>query len=195
MQLRIEVLKSQLQPHFLFNTLNAISVMMYEDVKGADRMIQRLSALLRVSIAILGKDEVPLATELAFVSTYLEIERVRFGERLSACMETDPNALNALVPALFLQPIVENCVRHGLAGKPQDGLIVIAARVCADRLILEVLDNGGGLPKSPLLQEGVGLGNSRKRLQQLYPRNHLFTVAPNTPCGVIVRADIPFHCQ
>lgn len=190
-QLQLEVLKSQLQPHFLFNTLHTIAAMMHEDVKGADRMISRLSELLRLTLANIGRHEVRLAEELDFVRAYLEIERVRFAERLATRIEVTPEALDALVPALFLQPLVENCVKHGLAPPRHDGVITISAARNDDRLTLVVTDNGRGLPAT--LREGVGIANSRKRLEQLYPHDHAFRLAPGASSGVTVTAEIPFH--
>ncbi|HEY6642380.1 sensor histidine kinase [Povalibacter sp.] len=192
-QLQLEVLKSQLQPHFLFNTLHTISAMMHEDVKGADRMISRLSELLRLTLANIGRQEVRLAEELDFVRAYLEIERVRFGERLTAHILVPPPALDALVPALFLQPLVENCVKHGLAPPRENGIIAISAQRLGSRLILTVTDNGCGLPSAAGLREGVGIANSRKRLEQLYPRNNAFRLEARSPSGATVTAEIPFH--
>ena len=192
-QLQLEVLRSQLQPHFLFNTLHTISAMMHEDVKGADRMVSRLSELLRLTLANIGRHEVRLAEELDFVRAYLEIERVRFGERLATEIAVTPEALDALVPALFLQPLVENCVKHGLAPPRTNGVITISAARTGDRLMLVVTDNGCGLPPAGTLREGVGLTNSRKRLEQLYPQNHTFRLEAGVPSGVTVAADIPFR--
>ena len=190
-QLRLELLKAQLHPHFLFNTLHTISAMMHEDVKGADRMIRRLSELLRLTLENIGKNVVTLAEELEFVRLYLEIQRERFGERLATRVEVSADTRTALVPALFLQPLVENCLKHGLAGQP-DGQIMIRATREADRLLLSVSDNGCGLPRAPL-REGVGLSNTRHRLQQLYRTNHSFSVRGKTGAGVEVVADIPFQ--
>jgi two-component system LytT family sensor kinase len=165
---------------------------MHEDLKGADRMISRLSELLRITLANIGKQQVTLAEELDFVHTYLEIERVRFGERLATETDVAPELLEALVPALFLQPLVENCVRHGLS-QQEDGLILIRAVQRDDRLVLTISDNGRGLPGSRPLREGLGLANTRKRLQHLYPQDHGFTVEAGAPSGVVVTAEIPFH--
>jgi two-component system, LytTR family, sensor kinase len=192
-QLQLEILKSQLQPHFLFNTLHTISAMMHEDVKGADRMISRLSELLRLTLANIGRQEVRLAEEIDFVRAYLEIERERFGERLATRIAVSPEALDAMVPALFLQPLVENCVKHGLAPPRENGLIEISAERVDTRLILTVTDNGCGLPPADGLCEGVGITNSRKRLEQLYPRDHAFRLQARSPAGVTVTAEIPFH--
>jgi two-component system LytT family sensor kinase len=186
-QLQLEVLKAQLQPHFLFNTLNTIAAMVHEDVRAADRMIQRLSDLLRMTLAYIGKDEITLAEELEFLRTYLEVERVRFGDRLSSSIDVSSEALGAMVPALFLQPLVENSIRHG-----QARLIRIGAVCSGSKLLITVIDDGKGLPGDRPPREGVGLSNTRKRLQQLYPENHAFHIGPRKPAGVEVTAEIPY---
>jgi len=192
-QLQLEVLKAQLQPHFLFNTLNTIAAMVHEDVRAADRMIQRLSDLLRMTLANIGKDEITLAEELEFLRTYLEVERVRFGDRLSSSIDVSSEALPALVPASFLQPLVENCIRHGLSTHQHDGLIRIGAVRNGSRLLISIVDNGAGLPSSGPPREGVGLSNTRKRLQQLYPEDHAFSIESRKSGGVAVTAEIPFR--
>jgi two-component system, LytTR family, sensor kinase len=194
-QLQLEVLKAQLQPHFLFNTLNTIAAMVHEDVRAADRMIQRLGDLLRMTLANIGKDEIALADEIEFLRAYLEVERVRFGERLSSSIDVSAEAMSAMVPALFLQPLVENSIRHGLAARQHDGLIRIGAVRSGDWLLITVVDNGAGLAGSRPPREGVGLSNTRKRLQQLYPEDHAFSIAPGESGGVVVSAKIPFRTE
>jgi two-component system, LytTR family, sensor kinase len=191
-QLQLEALKAQLQPHFLFNTLHTISAMMHVDVKGADRMISRLSELLRLTLASIGRQEVRLVDEVAFVRAYLDIERVRFGERLTTQFDLAPEALDALVPVLFLQPLVENCIRHGLA-TAANGLIVIRAERRDKRLFLTVTDNGRGLPPAAHIREGVGVATTRKRLEQLYPQDNSFGMYTHASGGVVVTTEIPFH--
>lgn len=190
--LRLELLRAQLQPHFLFNTLHTISAMMHQDVSRADRMVNRLSEMLRLTLVNIGAREVRLAEEIDFVQLYLEIERERFGERLATTVEASLDTLDALVPAMFLQPLVENCVRHGLSAQESDATIVIRATRVDDRLVLSVLDNGRGLKESPV-REHLGLSITRKRLQQLYPSQHTFEIAPRDPHGVVVTADIPYR--
>lgn len=192
-RLHLELLKTQLQPHFLFNTLHTISAMMHEDVRAADRMISRLSELLRMMLANIGRDEVRLSEELEFLRLYLGIERVRFGERLAVEIDAEPETLDAFVPPLFLQPLVENCIRHGFALRPRDALIVIKAHRQEDRLMLSVKDNGRGVPYSGPVREGLGISISRKRLQQLYPERHAFEIKPVLPTGLEVTAVIPFQ--
>jgi two-component system, LytTR family, sensor kinase len=192
-QLQLEVLKAQLQPHFLFNTLNTIAAMVHEDARAADRMIQRLSGLLRMTLANIGKDEITLAEEIEFLRTYLEIERVRFGDRVFSSIDVSAEAMDAMVPALFLQPLVENSIRHGLAAHRHDGLVRIGAVRKGERLLLSVVDNGEGMPGAQPPREGVGLSNTRKRLQQLYPENHTFSITSRKSGGVEVTAEIPFQ--
>jgi two-component system LytT family sensor kinase len=190
-RLSLEMLKAQMQPHFLFNTLHTLSAMMHVDVKRADRMLSRLSSLLRMTLGNIGRQEVRLAEEIAFVEAYLDIERERFGERLEMRIEVAHETLDALVPAMFLQPLVENSVRHGFAAPADDGAISIGAIREGPRLVLTVADNGRGLPAVP--REGVGITNSRARLKQLFGEDQRFEIAARAPRGVLVTAVIPFH--
>ena len=192
-QLQLSLLKSQLQPHFLFNTLHTISAMMHVDVNGADTMISRLSELLRVTLANIGKDESTLAEELDFIRTYLDIERVRFGERLETQIDAPADTLDALVPTMVLQPLVENCVRHGISLRMQDGRIAIQARREENRLVLTVKDNGVGLVPTASPRQGLGISNTRARLEQLYPQDHVFSLQTGAQAGVEVTVNIPFH--
>jgi sensor histidine kinase YesM len=162
---QLEVLKMQLQPHFLFNTLHAISTLMYRDVEGADRMVSRLSDFLRLTLDSAGVQEVALRREMEYLDKYLEIEQVRFGDRLVVGRAIDPEALDLLVPNLVLQPLVENAVRHGIAPRAAGGRIQVTAHVQGGSLAIEVLDDGDGAAD---IREGVGLSNTRARLDQLY---------------------------
>ena len=191
-RLSLEMLKAQMQPHFLFNSLHTISAMMHVDVKRADRMLSRLSLLLRMTLGNIGRQEVRLADEIAFVEAYLDIERERFGERLELRIEVAHEALDALVPALFLQPLVENSVRHGFASPAEDGKISIGAARDGERLVLTIADNGRGLAGVPP-REGVGITNTRARLRQLYGEDHGFSLESRVPQGVLVSIAIPFH--
>jgi two-component system, LytTR family, sensor kinase len=190
--LRLELLRAQLQPHFLFNTLHTISAMVHQDAARADQMINRLSQMLRLTLDTIGAREVRLSDELHFVQVYLDIERERFGERLATTIEASEEALDALVPAMVLQPLVENCIRHGLGAQPSDAAITIRAARIGDRFVLSVLDNGSGLKTEPA-EEGIGLSITRKRLDELYPDRHTFTIAHNEPRGVIATLEIPFR--
>jgi hypothetical protein len=192
-RLQLNALKAQLQPHFLFNALHTVAAMMHQDVPRADRMIGRLSELLRLTIAGIDRHEVPLTEELRVLDLYLDIERERFGKRLEVSMNVDPEALDALVPAFVLQPLVENCVRHGFGGYQDDALIEIRAARADNLLTLQILDNGRGLPGSRPLREGVGLTNTRQRLQQLYGPEQTFDIGARPSIGVAVTVKIPFH--
>ncbi len=188
---QLQVLKMQLHPHFLFNTLNAISSLMHQNVELADRMLARLGDLLRTTLESANQQEVSLKQELDFIRPYLEIEQARIGARLSVHMDIEPAALDARVPNLILQPLVENAVRHGIAPRPGPGKIEISARREADRLRLQVHDDGAGLATTAKFKEGVGLSNTRARLQQLYGSNHSFELANGD--GLTVRVTVPFR--
>jgi sensor histidine kinase YesM len=164
---QLQALKMQLQPHFLFNTLHAISALVHKDAEAADRMITRLAEFLRITLDSVGVQEVPLKTELESLDKYLDIEQVRFGSRLSVERSIAPETLDLLVPNLILQPLVENAVRHGIAPRAAGGRIEIRARREAGRLLIEIADDGPGRSDG-LLREGVGLTNTRARLRQLY---------------------------
>jgi two-component system, LytTR family, sensor kinase len=186
----------QLNPHFLFNTLHAISALMHKDVEAADCMIARLSDLLRYALESTDAQEVPLKQELAFLERYLEIEQTRFGDRLVVRKQIDPLALEALVPTLILQPLVENAIRHGIEPHARRGEIRLSARRDAGMLHLEVRDNGGGLITangSP--EEGVGLSNTRARLAELYGDRHRFEFRNADQGGLIVHLVIPCRLE
>lgn len=190
---RLEVLKTQLHPHFLFNTLNAISALMHRDVDAADRMIALLSDLLRLSLDQDSRHQVPLKDELSFLDRYLKIEKIRFRDRLRVEMDIEDECLSAQVPRLILQPLVENSVRHGLAMLSSAGRLGVRARRKGDRLVVSVFDDGPGLPKSGAPErEGVGLANTRARLQQIYGGQHEFALI-NLDRGLEVRLEIPFE--
>jgi len=193
-RLSLEMLKAQMQPHFLFNSLHTISAMMHVDVRRADRMLSRLSSLLRMTLGNIGRQEVRLAEEIAYVEAYLDIERERFGERLELRIEVAHEALDALVPALFLQPLVENSIRHGFAAPAEDGIISIGAARDGDRLVLTVADNGRGLSGNEP-RAGVGITNTRARLGQLYGVEHGFSIGEPASGGVLVTVVIPFHTR
>jgi two-component sensor histidine kinase len=194
-QTQLQMLKMQLQPHFLFNTLNAISALMHQDVELADQMLVRLAQLLRATLESSGSQEVPLKQELEFVELYLEIEQARFGPRLVVNLVADAETMDAAVPNLILQPLVENAVRHGVAPRPETGHIDIRARRENGRLRVEIMDDGPGMPGGPSAQkrEGVGLSNARARLQQMYGDAHQFTLANRAGGGLIVTLCVPFR--
>jgi two-component sensor histidine kinase len=193
---RLQLLQMQLHPHFLFNTLHAISELVHEDPETADRMITALSDLLRDSLVSGDVQEVPLDRELSLLDRYLEIQRARFGDRLKVEVDVDPGLRNARVPHLVLQPVVENAVRHGLGTRSQEGRIRIEARAEeAGVLLLRVSDNGRGLHESAVMTEGVGLGNTRARLQQLYGTAHRVDIRDAPDGGVVVTLAIPLRVE
>ena len=196
-QAQLDALRMQLHPHFLFNTLNSISVLMAEDVQQARRMLTRLSDLLRASLENKGAHEVTLKEELEFLESYLEIEQTRFQDRLTVRMEIDPKALDARVPNLILQPLVENAIRHGIAPRAAAGLVEIRARRDNGMVQLEVSDNGAGLgaTSQESLMKGIGLSNTRARLNQLYGAAHRFELHNGEGKGLTVTIAIPFHSQ
>jgi two-component system, LytTR family, sensor kinase len=189
-QSQLQMLRMQLQPHFLFNTLHSISALMHKDVRRADTMIAALSDLLRMSLQNIGAQEVALQSELDFLQRYLEIMRVRFGERLRVVMTVDPEVRDARVPNLFLQPLVENSFRHGF-GDLGEGSIEITVRRDGDMLRCDVVDNGRGLRAGH--KEGVGLASTRQRLSHLYGDQHSFSLRGAPGAGVHVAMAIPFH--
>ncbi len=179
---RLQALLRQLKPHFLFNTLNGIASLMHSDVDAADRMLVRLSELLRLTMHHPGQPLTKLREEIAFIEKYLEIERIRFRDRLTVAITVDPAALDIDVPSLILQPLVENAIRHGLEPQARPGHLEITVRRETNNLILIVRDNGAGQPSGGFTREGIGLGNTRARLRELYGERHTFTLA-NHPAG------------
>jgi sensor histidine kinase YesM len=188
---KLEALQMQLNPHFLFNTLHGISALMHKDVDMADRILSRLSDLLRRTLENTGTQEVPLKQELDFLERYLEIERTRFGDRLTVRMHIDPDTLEAQVPNLVLQPLVENAIRHGIEPHAKPGIIELRAQRKNGMLHLQVQDNGAGLAGGQPLEEGIGLSNTRARLQQLYGSAHQFQLRNLTSGGLVVSITIP----
>jgi two-component system LytT family sensor kinase len=202
---QLAMLKLQLQPHFLFNTLNAISALMHKNVYSAQDMLTRLSDLLRLSLDNLAVQEVPLKTEIEFVRNYLHIEQVRFQDRLTVTMDIDPETLDAMVPNMFLQPLVENSIRHGIARSSGPGTIRIESKHGNGSVRITVRDNGPGLPATNnghtngngngngngRAKCGLGLANTRARLQQLYGDGHRLEIANAPGGGVLVTLDLP----
>jgi two-component system, LytTR family, sensor kinase len=191
---RLQVLKMQLHPHFLFNTLNAISELIYKDRESAERMIGDLSDLLRMSFEKLEVQEISLKQELEFLRKYLEIEQMRFHDRLRVEMEISPDTLDACVPNMILQPLVENAIKHGIAPRSTGGKIQIGAARHNGSLELSVSDNGIGVPFNDVenLSEGVGLSNTRRRLRHLYGDRHKFALSTAEASGLSVNLTIPF---
>lgn len=194
MEARLKTLQAELHPHFLFNTLHAISTLVHSNPEAADRMISRLSDLLRLTFDRTGAARVPLQEELEFLQKYLEIEQTRFLDRLTVQYDIAPATLDAEVPRLILQPIVENAIKHGVSPRSGPGLVRIASRVDGDRLWLEVRDNGVGLSGNARTQfrSGVGLANTRDRLECLYGEAHTLEFSEGDG-GLTVRIALPLQ--
>jgi signal transduction histidine kinase len=193
---QLQFLGLQLQPHFLFNCLNAISELAHEAPSAAERMLRQLHTLLRLSLERAGQDEVTLDEELASLDPYFDIQRARFSEWLSVELEIEPGARLALVPHLILQPLVENAIRHGLAVRSAPGTVGVRAWVADARLHLEVCDNGVGLaPTRTSFRPGIGLKNAKNRLTQLYGDDHRFELRSGEDGGTVVALDIPYRSR
>lgn len=194
-QAQLLTLQSQLQPHFLFNALNTISAVIYEDVQTADAMIARLSNFLRHLLNTPEAQEVPLQEELNFLNLYLDIMRPRFEERLNVEFEVESAAQHALVPKLILQPLVENSIKY--AADPISGAVKIAVGASRQNgdLLLHVKDNGPGLQaaQAAILTKGFGLSNTIERLKHLYGDRHEFTLRNGEPGGLLIQVKVPFH--
>lgn len=191
---QLRTLQSQLQPHFLFNTLHAISALMHIDVEEADRMLSRLGGLLRVTLDHAGQQEVSLKDELDFLERYLQIEQTRFRDRLTVKFEIAPETRVALVPWMLLQPLVENAIKHGISPRSGPGVVEVHARRERDRLVLEVLDDGVGLSHDGMaaLQAGIGVSTTRARLEHLFGRDYQFEFHHQLR-GVKVRVVLPWR--
>ena len=190
---QLHFLELQLQPHFLFNSLNVIQELAHESPNAAERMLRRLHALLARSLERSGQDEHSMAEELAALEPYLDIQRTRF-DWLAVGIHVNADTRSAMVPHLILQPLVENAIRHGLAVRQGPGHIEVFAERRGDRLVMQVRDDGVGLPDKPNPgRGGIGLRNANERLRQLYGKNHRFELRPREHGGVVVEIDIPFR--
>ena len=192
----LQMLKMQLEPHFLFNTLNAISALLHSEPEKADRMVGLLGDLLRSSLRESSGQEATLADELELLRHYLEIEEVRFGKRLVVAVQAEPEALAAAVPTMMLQPIVENCIRHGLDSRSGTLTIEVTAREQArTRLEIRVLDDGPGFqePVADALSRGIGLSNTSARLQSLYGPHQELELGNRAGGGASVTISIPLR--
>lgn len=194
-QSRLNALESQLHPHFLFNTLNTLSTLILKnDNKEAGRMLELLRNFLRTTIYENEKQQISFEEEMRFINYYLEIEKVRFKDKLEVREELDPDTLNASVPNFLLQPIVENAIHHGIARKITSGLIKISAKKEDRHLSISIEDNGPGIQKFSIgkKKDGVGLKITRQRLQQLFGHNQIFELAESQLGGLKVNLIIPF---
>ena len=195
-QAQLKMLRYQLNPHFLFNTLNAISTLILDGANDtANLTVSRLSDFLRYTLDNDPMKRVSLGSELGALDLYLEIEKVRFGERLVVQKEVEPRALEALVPSLILQPLIENAIKYAINPSEDGGTLKISANVHNGILLLQLADNGPGLGNGDSSKKscGVGLRNTRERLQQAYGDAQAFTLAPNDPRGLVITINIPFE--
>jgi signal transduction histidine kinase len=194
-QAQLDALRSQIHPHFLFNTLHSISTLMHRDVDAADTMLTRLSDLLRLTMKHRGNNEITLRDELALVDNYIEIMRVRFGDRLTVRERIDPDTLDALVPQFILQPLVENAFDHGISRTPGAGSIEIHAAGREGKLELSVSDDGNGVNGSSMLgkKHGIGLTNTQLRLEQLYGSAQSMSLEKLPERGTRVTVALPWH--
>lgn len=193
---RLTTLRQQLDPHFLFNTLNSVSAYLERDPRRARLMLEQLGELLRMTLEWASEQETPLARELAFVDRYAQLQLVRFGDRLNIDVDVESDALDAAVPTFILQPLVENAIRHGVSKLTGPGRIELVGRRVDDELHLSVSDNGPGLPPdwTPEGSGGIGLANTRERLEHLYgPGQYRFTIAPRPAGGVRAEIVVPYR--
>jgi signal transduction histidine kinase len=202
-QAQLEMLKMQLHPHFLFNTLHAISTLIHKDPDAADEMVAQLSDLLRMTLATIGVQEVTLQQELEFLARYLEIQKTRFQDRLEVILDIPPETLDVRVPNQVLQPIVENAIRHGIDARSGQGVIEIRARATDHMLELTVRDDGPGLrsevkldaqpDNAPREGRGIGLANTRARLRELYGPASTLHLGNHPDGGAIVTLSLPLR--
>jgi len=191
-QAQVQAIKMQVQPHFLFNTLHAINVLIRQDPATATRMVTQLGDLLRHTLSRATVTEVPLRSELEILTLYFEIERVRFRDRLSVVVDAAPDTLDALVPDLVLQPLAENAIKHGIAQSMEPGTVTVRAYRRGERLVLEIHDTGVG-PPSDGGAERIGLTTVRTRLERLYGDEHALTVERGEHGGCVARIRLPFR--
>jgi LytS/YehU family sensor histidine kinase len=192
-QTRLRAIEAQLNPHFFFNTLQAISVLALAGEKTAvAEMLGRLSNLLRVMFDKRRPAQIALAAELEFINSYLDIHRLSFDDRLQVVQEIQPETLNAIVPAMLLQPLVENSIVHGLSVKPGHGVIRIGARKTKNHLVIEVEDSGPGFPNSAPSRRGVGLSATEARLNLLFNAEHSIEYDRSPLGGARIRVSLPF---
>ncbi|MBI4752005.1 MAG: histidine kinase [Acidobacteria bacterium] len=196
-QTKLQALKMQLHPHFLFNVLNSISVLQTQDLPGAQKMVHRLGEFLQKILYQSDSVQVRLEQELECLECYLDIERIRHRDRLVVTVVVSPEALNVYVPSLILQPVVENAVRYAMTGLDTIGEIIIRGKILGNRLQLDVIDNGPGLTlsnqKSPSARKGIGLANTKARLEQLYGREASLELVSAAEGGVKVTLTVPIQ--
>ena len=194
---QIRTLHQQLQPHFLFNTLNGISSLMYKNIDDADKMLTYLGDLLRISLERMNIPEVPLKDDIAFIERYLLIEKTRMGDRLTVKTNFHPDTLDALVPCMLVQPLLENAVIHGISPNPRGGGITVTSWRHAEKLFFQIENSGNG-PKvdvANITQKGYGIKNTIERLTYLYNKNFSLDFSSNEGGGLCVTLSIPFRMQ
>jgi sensor histidine kinase YesM len=195
MQARLQVLKTQLQPHFLFNTLNAISELVHEDANRAEGTISQLGDLLRLSLNTQTAQEITLREELDFLRKYVEIQQTLLQERLIIHWNISPETLDAYIPNMILQPLIENAIQHGIAPRVSGGVVEIRAYRAKEKIILSVRDDGSGLESNAQSfgkDEAAGLRNVKARLQHLYGNSHELNLKTDG-CGLYIEIQIPFN--
>ena len=191
-QARLEALRMQINPHFLFNTLHAVSALVERDPAGVRRMIARLSELLRYTLDTAATEEVPLRQELGFVQRYVDIMNVRFQDKLEYTTDIEAGTDEARVPSLILQPLVENALKHGVSTTRGSGRVSLTARKQDGRLVVAIADDGPGPNPNPS-DSGIGLANTRERLRQMYGERGELTLRTAEGGGTVARIAIPFH--
>lgn len=189
---RLSALRMQLHPHFLFNTLNSASALLEDQPAEARRVLAQLADLLRASLRTDGRHVIRLEDEIGFLRRYLDIERIRFGDRLGVTMRIQPETRRAAIPSFLFQPLVENAIRHGLARREEGGRMWISAERMNGSLVLHVMDNGPGLSRQPV-REGIGLANTRRRLEELYGSDQSLALREGPDGGLDVCVEIPFR--
>jgi two-component system LytT family sensor kinase len=193
MQAKLDALSSQINPHFLFNTLNSISSLIRVHPEQARTMVIRLARIMRRRLRT-QEHFAPLRDELDFIEDYLQIETARFGEKLRVVKDVDPGTLDALVPSMLLQPLVENCIKHGISGKVDGGAITLRTRYHAGRLLIEVEDDGVGIPEAELsgiLNKGIGVNNVKERLEVLYSQDYRMLIDSQPGRGTRIEIELP----
>ena len=193
----LAALRGQLHPHFLFNSFNALATLVRQQKNDqAVEIIAQLSELLRLAIDRTGLQEVPLVQELDFIRRYLEIERLRYGEKLVVKFEVEPAAQDALVPNIVLQPLVENAIKHGISLRTNPGVVQVAAQRASERLRITITDDGSegqAAPPSSRKGPGIGLANSRAQLDKLYGADYRLEMLKRPEGGTVVSLDLPWR--
>jgi len=194
-QARLQALRIQLDPHFLFNTLNSIATLIHTQPQAADEMIGSLGGFLRLSLDTTDEHEVPLRRELDFLRAYLDIEQVRFGDRLSFTSDLPPDTLTTFVPTFLLQPLAENSIRHGIDPQRSAGRIILTSHCDGDTLRLTLEDNGAGLPATIAEPTGIGLATTRARLRELHGDRQSLALRTREAGGCVVEIALPLHTE